>query len=133
VYGVNATCPKFCDEGYDNWKNALDGWKELENVEKDPRKKKLLKGFAKHVSSGDHKKNMEAWRSKEQREKSGKTIEATVQKINDDHKTWLEVIYTVIRSLAADGLPLRGMIYIILDYDLSFFSASRLGILVGEI
>ena len=51
---------------------------------------------------------MEAWRSKEQREKSGKTIEATVQKINNDHKTWLEVIFNVIRSLAADGLPLRG-------------------------
>lgn len=133
VYGVNAISPKFCDEGYDNWKNALDGWKELENVEKDPSKKKLLKGFAKHVSSGDHKKNMEAWRSKEQREKSGKTIEATVQKINNDHKTWLEVVYNVIRSIAADGLPLRGMIYIILDYDLSFFSTSRLGILVGEI
>ena len=90
--------PKFCIEGYDNWKNALDGWTDLENVEKDPSKKKLLKGFAKHVTSGEHKKNMEAWRSKEQREKSGKTIEATVQKINNEHKTWLEVIFNVIRS-----------------------------------
>ena len=105
---MNAITPKFCVEGYNNdWKHALDGWNELENVEKDPSKKKLLKGFAKHVSSGQHRKNMEAWRSKEQREKSGKTIEATVQKIHNDHKIWLEVIFTVIRSLAADGLPLK--------------------------
>ena len=121
VFGVNAITPKFCVEGYDDWKHALDGWNELENVEKDPSKKKLLKGFAKHVSSGQHKKNMEAWRSKEQREKSGKTIEATVQKINSDHKIWLEVIFTVIRSLAADGLPLRGKISYTLFYIRNFF------------
>ena len=70
VYGVNPSDPKFSIEGYDDWKHALEGWNELENLERDPTKKKL-KGFAKHASSGQHKKNMEAWRSKEQRETSG--------------------------------------------------------------
>ena len=86
VFGVNPSTPKFCIEGFNNWQHALDGWNELEDTEKHPEKKKALKGFAKHVISGSHKKNMEAWRSKEQRDRSGTTIESTVQKIDNDHK-----------------------------------------------
>ena len=107
VYGVNPSTPKFCIEGYEDWKHALDGWNELEKVEQNSSSKKNLKGFAKHVASGFHKKNMEAWMDKDKREKSGKTIQATAVKIKNEHKIWLEVVFNVIRSLAADGLPLR--------------------------
>ena len=113
VFGVNASSTTFSVEGFHDWKHALDGWNELDNL-KDTNKKKL-KGFAKHVTSSWHIHNLAAWKDRECRESSGLTIESVVSKLNDDNAKWVEVIFHVIRHLAADGLPLRGRFIIILN------------------
>ena len=92
------------EEGFIDWKHALEGWKQLGDEKVDPKK---LKGFAQHVMSSSHISSMSAWRDKENREKLGKTFENVVLKLENDNKKWLEVIFTVVRYLAAEGLPFR--------------------------
>lgn len=108
VFGVNPSSTTFTEEGFRDWKHALDGWNVLDTVVKTPQNKKKLKGFAKHVSSAWHVNNLAAWREKERRETAGMTLESVVCKLDNDNRKWVEVIFHVIRYLAADGLPLRG-------------------------
>ena len=70
--------------------------------------KKKLKGFAKHEASVQHSDNVSAWSQKQKREATGKTLPNVVTKIGNDHRKWLQILFHVIRHLAAEGLPFRG-------------------------
>ena len=108
VFGVNSISTIFTEEGFTDWKHALEGWNFLDTLQKTPENAKKLKGFAKHVTSASHVRNLSAWRDKENREKLGKTLESVACKLDSDNRKWIEIIFIVIRYLAADGLPFRG-------------------------
>lgn len=110
VYGVNSNANPtvFTETGYRNWKNALDGWSLVNDFSKNPSIKKTLKGFAKHVLSSDHIVNFSLWKEKNAREATGKTISNIAVRLENETKQWIEVIFTVVRHLAAEGQPFRG-------------------------
>ena len=109
VYGVNQqSAAGFTTEGYRDWKHALDGWNELDNIQKDRNNKRKMKGFAKHAASTYHIHNLASWMDKTIRQSEGTTLPNVVNKLENNNKQWVEVIFHVIRHLAADGLPLRG-------------------------
>ena len=108
VFGVNPPETVFTVEGYRDWKHALDGWNDLDDILKDSSKKNKLRGFAKHVASSWHMRNSQAWVDQRQRISTGKTFTNVVCKLEDNQKRWVEVVFNVIRSLVANGLPLRG-------------------------
>lgn len=122
VFGVNPPETIFTIEGYRDWQHALDGWNNLDHIQKDPSRKKKMKGFAKHAASSWHKHNLATWTEKKKRESSGSKLENIVLRLENDQRKWVEVIYYVIRHLAADGLPLRGkLMHFIKDVSLTCF------------
>ena len=92
---------KFTEVGYTDWRHALDGWSFLDTIDKNPNDKKKLKGFSKHVISNEHLENLSAWRKKEKREATGRTLQSVVPRLDNDNKKWLEVFFHVKRHLAA--------------------------------
>ena len=113
VFGVNPSSTTFTEEGYKDWKHALDGRNDLDGAAKNQSNKNKLKGFAKHASGKWHVNNLTSWREKERRESTGMTLESVVCKLDNENRKWVEVIFHVIRYLAAEGLPLRGKMFII--------------------
>lgn len=109
VFGVNPISNTFTEVGYRDWKHALDGWTLLDTIDKNPGDKKKLKGFAKHVVSKQHLDNMSAWSEKEKREAAGMSLQSIVCRLDSDNKKWVEVIFHVIRYLAADGYHSEGI------------------------
>jgi hypothetical protein len=95
IFGINKTAANyvFTKTGFRNWKTALGG--------KD-------RGFGQHANCPFHERNMETWIQQKKRKASGKTMENMVQRMEQDHIKWLEVIFNVVRHLCVNGLPFRG-------------------------
>ena len=51
---------------------------------------------------------MSLWEDRNKRERSHATIQDSVATTSSDQKQWLFAVFNVIRSLSANGLPLRG-------------------------
>ena len=108
VYNSSTNTATFTEDGYKDWKHALEGWNLIDTIETFPENKRKMKGFAKHVTSTCHIDNFSAWKEKEMRDAEGMTIQSIVGKLDTDSRKWVEVIFHVIRYLAAEGLPFRG-------------------------
>ena len=64
--------------------------------------------FAKHAASTCHANSFSAWKDKEERGAASLTLGSIAHKSDNENRKWLEVIFHVIRYLAAEGLPLQG-------------------------
>ena len=108
VFGVNQSSTTFTEEGFNDWKHALDGWNLIGTLHKCPKNRRKLKGFAKHAASTCHANSFSAWQDKEARDAASFTLGSIAHKSDNENRKWLEVIFHIIRYLAAEGLPVRG-------------------------
>ena len=65
-------------------------------------------GFCKHESSDAHKRAMHEWKERTDRDAAGSSITQLVTQAEPEHRTWLLNVFTTIKFLVKNGLPLRG-------------------------
>ena len=66
------------------------------------------RGFDKHETSEQHLSAMKQWKEKQQREDSNTKISTLIlSRPNPEHRTWLFAVFSVVKFLVMNGLPLR--------------------------
>jgi hypothetical protein len=66
------------------------------------------RGFDKHETSEQHLSAMKQWKEKQHREDSNTKISTLLSRPNPEHRTWLFAVFSVVKFLVMNGLPLRG-------------------------
>ena len=79
--------------GYRDRKHALDSSKS---------NNPYAKGFKKHETSNEHIASCKMYLDKLMK------IETLIAKPTEEHRTWLETVFTVIKYFGVNGQPLRG-------------------------
>lgn len=92
VYESNQKEKTFTVTGFRNWKNALTS----------------NKGFKRHDISEIHVKARQQWMERTRRDQSDTAICSLLTKPDPEHRTWLFTVFSVIKYLVMNGLPLRG-------------------------
>ena len=78
--------------GYRNWKNATDS----------------SKGFTQHCTTPANVDAMSLYQEQTIRKTKGESIKTMVVEKAPEHRTWVEVVFNVVRYLVVNGMPLRG-------------------------
>ena len=65
-------------------------------------------GFMKHVSSENHQSAMAQWKEQQHRDSSDTAISTLLNKPDPEHRTWLFTVFSVVKFLVMNSLPLRG-------------------------
>ena len=87
----STTSTPFTKTGYRNWKMALS----------------KKSGFMKHASSENHQSAMAQWKEQQHRDSSDTAISTLLNKPDPEHRTWLFTVFSVVKFLVMNGLPLR--------------------------
>ena len=67
-----------------------------------------MHGIAKHPISVLHKEAVKTWEEHKKRASSSQTANTMLMQRVPKHRTWLEMVFHVVRYLAMNGLPFRG-------------------------